>query len=112
MCSYQLKNGAEESYVGRVQGITLSGDGRAALLWTVTGVAATFMAPGLLQQDYEADPAAPKDQTPALIGEVNSDIVLQSMADTKEGNASQSEKPPTAGFVVLRLELKLKATAG
>jgi len=112
VCAFQLKNGGEETYVGRVQGVSLSGDGRAALLWTVTGVAATPTGPGLLQQSYAADPAAPRDQTPALIGEVNSDIILQSMADTKEGNTSQSEKPPPTGFVVIGVELKLKATAG
>jgi len=112
VCSFQLKNGGDETYVGRVQGVSLSGDGKAALLWTVSGAVATQSGPGLLQQTYAADPAAPKDQTPALIGDLNSEIILQSMADKKEGESSQSEKSPASGFVVIRVELKLKATAG
>jgi hypothetical protein len=50
------------------------------------------------------------DTNPALIGDANSDIVLQSMSD--KGNAGAAEKGPAADFVILRVELKLKSTAG
>jgi hypothetical protein len=57
---------------------------------------------GLLQQSYAADANAPAGQISALIGQVNPQIVLQSLADKDEASTG----------VVLGVWLKLKSAAG
>src|SRR5262245_47071992 len=74
LCSFKLRNGVEETYTGKVQGVSLSAEQRLTLLWFVKALSATPPAPGLLQQTYAPDPKAPADQSPDMIGEVNSDI--------------------------------------
>jgi len=47
-----------------------------------------------------------------MIGGANSGIVLQSMADKKEGSAGSRDKSPPLDITVLEVELKLKSTTG
>lgn len=42
----------------------------------------------------------------------DSDIALHSMSDRTEGSASATEKPTSTGFVILRLQLRLKSMSG
>ena len=70
------------------------------------------LPPGLLQQSYAADAKAPANEIPALIGEVNSDIVLQSMADKDEERIGAPEKLNPGDFVVLGVGLRLRSASG
>ena len=113
LCSFKPKKGAEETYEGRVQGISLTADKKSAVLWVVKGVPGTPMNAGFLQQSYAADSAGPRDQTaPPLVGEANGNVILQSMAEKEEGSATSQEKSRPGGFVIVALELKLKSTSG
>jgi uncharacterized protein DUF992 len=112
LCTFKPKGGAEETYTGKVQGVSISADQKGALIWLVKSASGAAIAPGLLQQTYATDPKTPADQKPRLIGEANSDIALHSMADKSEGSASATEKPAPTGFVILSVELKLKSTSG
>lgn len=111
LCDFKLKNGAEETYTGRVQVANTSTEEKRTLLWMVKAPSAPW-PPGFLQQTYAADPKTPAGQIPDLIGQVNGGIVLQSMTERKEGSASAGDKSPAAAFAVLGAELKLKSTSG
>jgi len=113
LCSFKPGKGVEETYEGRVQGISLTADKKSAALWVVKGLPGMPMNAGFLQQSYAADTAGPRDQTaPPLVGEPNSNLVLQSMSEKEEGSATIPEKPRPTGFVIMALELKLKSTSG
>ena len=112
LCTFKPKNGTEETYAGKVQGVSISADQKGALIWVVKSVTGAAVGPGLLEQTYAIDPAKPADQKPPMVGEPNSDIALHSMADKSEGSASATEKPTPTGFVILSVELKLKSTSG
>ena len=112
LCNFKPKSGAEEEYVGVVQGMSLSSDQKGALIWLVKRASEAPARAGVLQQNYESDVSKSVDQRPPLIGQTNTDIVLHSMADTKEGSASAADKPAPTGFIILGLELKLKSTSG
>jgi hypothetical protein len=113
LCVFKLRSGVEEIYTGKLLGVGLAAEYKGAHLWLVKAPsAATPPAPGLLQQSYAADAKAPANQTPALIGDANADIVLQSMGDGNKGNIGAPEKAPAGDFVILEVELKLRSTAG
>lgn len=113
LCSFKLKSGAEETYTGRLRGVSVPAEHKGTLLWVVKiPSSATPSAPGLLQQRYVADAKAAADQIPDVIGEMNPDIVLQSMAERSEGRTHAPEKLLADDFVILEVELKLKSTAG
>ena len=112
ICTFKPKSGAEETYAGIVQGVSLSPDKTKAVIWTVKADTVMPSVPGLLQQNYAPDRATPADQLPPMIGETNSRIILQSMTDTREDSASATQKPPPAGYVIIGLQLKLKSTSG
>jgi hypothetical protein len=111
LCSFRPAKGAEETYIGRVQGVSLSPDQKGAVIWRVTGVGVPVksMAAGVLEQAYAADAKVSSDQAP-MIGEANPSIVLHSMADRAEGSASAARQPLPTGFVITSFELKLKST--
>ena len=90
----------------------MSADQRGALIWSVKSAPGAVVLPGVLQQTYANDLSQSADQKPPLVGQVNLDIVLHSMADTSEGSASATEKPAPTGFMILGVELKLKSTSG
>lgn len=112
LCTFKPKNGAQESYLGNIQVVKPSATGKVTFLWRVKVPAATSTAPGFLEQKFAADPRTPANQIPDLIGESHSSVVLQSMADRREGSASGKESSPAEGIAVLRVELKLKSTTG
>ena len=113
LCSFKPKKGAEETYEGKVQGISLSVDKKTTVLWLVRGAPGMPVDIGFLQQSYAASRTAITDQmAPPLIGEPNSNVILYSMAEKEEGSASTPEKSRPTGFVIMALELKLKATSG
>jgi hypothetical protein len=113
LCVFKMRSGAEETYTGKLLGVNLTAEYKGTILWLVKAPsAATHPAPGLLQQSYASDAKTPAEQIPALIGDANSDIVLQSMGDGNKGDVGAPGKSPTGDFVILAVELKLKSTAG
>jgi hypothetical protein len=112
LCTFKAKSGVEETYIGKLQGVSTTPSRNKALMWVVRSASGSAAHPGLLQQSYATDPAKPADQKSPIVGELNADIQLQTMADENEGSASVSEKPPPRGFVVIGLELKLTSSAG
>jgi len=112
-CSFRLKSGAEETYTGKLRGVGVSGQYKGTLLWLVKALPSVMPSPpGLLQQSYAADANAPADEIPVLIGELNSDIVLQSMADKDEEGPGAPEKAKRRDFAVLGVALKLSTASG
>jgi hypothetical protein len=113
LCVFKLRSGVEETYTGTLLGVSLAAEYKGTLLWLVKAPSAvTPVSPGLLQQSYAPDAKAPSDQNPALVGDANSEIVLQTMGDAKKGNVGAAEKQPAGDFVIVRVELMLKSTAG
>ncbi|HEY1244900.1 MAG TPA: DUF992 domain-containing protein [Hyphomicrobiaceae bacterium] len=112
LCDFKPKGGAHETYTGRVQVANTSTEEKRTLLWLVKAPTAAPWPPGFLQQSYAADPKTPAGQVPDLIGQANAGVVLQSMAERKEGSVSAGDKSPAAGFAVLGAEFKLKSTTG
>ena len=112
LCTFQAKSGAEETYIGRFEGVGTSTDRNSAYMWIVKSASLERTQPGLLEQTYATDRAKPVDEKSPIVGEGNSDIRLLTMADEREGSASASEKTPPKGFVVIGVELKLKSTSG
>ena len=112
LCTFQPGAGADEEYIGKVQGVSMSADQRGTLIWSVKSASAEVVPSGALQQTYANDPSQSADQKPPLIGQANPDIVLHSMADASEGSASATEKPAPTAFLILGVELKLKSASG
>ena len=111
LCTFTATNGEEETYAGSAQGVSISTDRRGTLIWVVRA-ASGVAEPGALQQAFAIDTKMPADEKSPLIGERNSNVVLHSMLDETEGNASATEKPTPTGFVILKLELTLKSASG
>ena len=112
LCTFKPKKGAEETYAGTFEGVSISTDRTRTVIWvvkTVSGVAT--LGPGVLEQSYATDPAKATDQMASLIGETNSAIALHSMSDKSEGSASAPTKPAPTGFVILGVTLKLKSSS-
>jgi hypothetical protein len=112
LCAFRPSiSGPEETYTGTMQ--SLMEDQQLSnghmMMWIVKGAFATTEAAGLLQQIYVADPAAPPGHAPALIGESNSSIVLQPMADSQAPRAADKQQP-AAGALVVLVALKLRST--
>ena len=111
LCTFKPKNGADEVYAGKVQGVSVSADQKGTLIWVVKSSSDAAVQPGVLQQSYATDPMKPAEQKPPMIGEANSDIALHTMADKSEGSTSATKKPAPKGFVILNVELKLESTS-
>jgi hypothetical protein len=112
LCTFKAKNGAQEKYVGNVQLVQPLATHKVTLLWRVRVAPAISAAPGFLEQNYAADSRKLANRVLDLVGETNSRVVLQSMADRKEGSARAKKRSPREGVTVLRVELKLKSTTG
>jgi hypothetical protein len=100
-------NGPEEVYAGAFQTIGQGPDpsqGRA-MIWVVKASLATQQSTGLLQQLYSADRSAPPPHPPPLVGETNSEIVLQTLDDPQALNGAdkRSDAPVTIVLVALKL---------
>ena len=112
LCTFIEKSGAEETYIARAQGVSISADQKAALIWLVRSTSGAELEPGALQQIFATDSKTQADQKPPLIGERNAEISLHSMSDRVEGSTSATEKLAPVGFVILSLELKLRSASG
>ena len=110
--SRPLPPNTEETYAAKVQGVSISANQKAALIWVVKSSTGATVKPGLLQQICATDPKNPADQKPPMIGEVNTDNTLHSMPDRNEGSASATQKPEPTDFVILSVEFKLKSALG
>jgi hypothetical protein len=112
LCAFKRKDGTEETYTGKAQVANLPAEKKGTLLWLVRAPPTMPAPPGVLQQSYSGEPKTPAGQVPDMIGGANSGIVLQSMADKKEGSAGSRDKSPPLDITVLEVELKLKSTTG
>ena len=112
ICSFKPKNGTEETYAAKVQGVSFSVDPKAALVWVVKAAVGSKIEPGLLEQSFTSDRTTPTDQRPPLVGEPKATIALHSLADKSEGSASAAQKPAPTGFVVLSVALTLRSASG
>jgi hypothetical protein len=107
LCVFRPSNGPEEVYVGTYQ--TIGQDQvrwhNQAMIWVVKASLPTQRSSGLLQQLYAADRSAPSPHPPPLIGETNSTIVLQALADARvlDGADKQSNTGATIVLVALKL---------
>jgi hypothetical protein len=100
VCVFRPANsGPEEVYRGGVQIISQDNDllaGRA-IIWIVKGTPTTMRSPGMLQQTYAVDASAAPGHAPPLIGETNSSIILQAMADTPSlADTNKNRRPRSA----------------
>jgi hypothetical protein len=94
--------GAEEVYVGTMQGV----GGRGAVMLAVKAPASTAILPGLLQQSYATD-AGPGGAAPPLVGERNRSIILQPLAE-EEGRVAAGKTQPES--LIISVELTLRST--
>jgi len=112
MCTFKVRSGAQETYLGKVEVVNISATEKITLVWRVKVPQMTPAPPGFLAQSYAADRRTPANQMPDLVGQANSKITLESMADKEEGRASMKERSPTDGVGVLGIDLNLKSTTG
>jgi len=107
LCVFRPSHGPEEVYAGTYQ--TIGQDQvqlhNQAMIWVVKASLATRRSTGLLQQLYAADRSAPSPHPPPLIGETNSAIVLQTLADAQLNNGA--DKQSQAGATIVLVALKL-----
>jgi hypothetical protein len=108
LCIFRPSNsGPEEVYGGAFQTI---GQGQQpshdlAMIWIVKGSPGMQQSAGLLQQVYAADRSAPSTHPPPLIGEANSAILLQTLADAQALNSADNK--PSAAAIIVLISLKL-----
>lgn len=101
-------NGAEETYVGTMQGVGKSDSvfGRGAVIMAVKVPLTMSIVPGMLQQSYSAD-ASPRNAATPLVGDRNTRILLQPLNE-EEGRVAKGKLQPD-GVIVL-IELKLQSS--
>jgi hypothetical protein len=112
LCVFRPANsGPEETYTGTLESIGLEKElsENRAMIWIVKGLRGTVWSPGLLEQNYAADPSANPVHSPALSGETDESIVLQTMADPKMPATADKGQQATIAMVVL-VALRLKST--
>jgi hypothetical protein len=84
ICTFKSKTGPEENYVATVEGVSLSADNTATVIWVVKGLADTKLVPGFLEQRFAVDQSIASDQSPPLLGETNNTIVLRSLQTSQQ----------------------------
>jgi Protein of unknown function (DUF992) len=112
LCVFRpTSSGPEETYTGTLESIGLEKElfENRAMIWIVKGLRGTVWSPGLLQQNYAADPSANPVHSPPLYGENDVSIVLQTMADPKIPASADNRQQATIAAVVL-VTLRLKST--
>ena len=104
LCVFRPSNsGPEEVYVAGFQTIGRGQD--RAMIWVVKASPATQRSTGLLQQLYSADRSAPPPHPPPLVGETNSEIVLQALDDPQALNGANKQSDAAATIVLVALKL-------
>jgi hypothetical protein len=112
LCAFRpINSGPEEIYTGTLESIGLEQElsENRAMIWVVKASRGTVWSPGLLEQIYAADLAANPSHPPALTGETNVTIVLQTMADPKVPAGTDRRQGATIAMVLL-VTLRLKST--
>jgi len=74
MCTFKVRSGAQETYLGKVEVVNISATEKITLVWRVKVPRRTPAAPGPLEQNYAADPRTPPNQVPDLVGQANSEL--------------------------------------
>jgi hypothetical protein len=110
LCTFQPKEGMEETYIGAAYGVSITPDEQATFIWVVRSPSEPTDKLGLLQQSFANDSSQPPEQKPPLIG--HESLALHSLSDRPEGSVSAEKKPTPVGFVILRLELQLRSSIG
>jgi hypothetical protein len=110
LCTFQPKEGVEETYIGTAYGVSISADEEATFIWVVRSPSEPTDRLGLLQQSFANDSSQPPEQKPPLIG--HESLALHSLSDRPEGSVSSQVKPTPVGFVILRLQLQLRSSIG
>jgi len=111
VCVFRPTNsGPEEIYRGAVQIMGKDHDlpGGRAIIWIVKATPKIERSPGMLQQTYAADASAAPGHAPPLIGETNSSIILQTMADTPP--LADKDKHPAEPSTIVLVALTLTST--
>src|SRR5262249_32649895 len=108
LCIFRPSNsGPQEVYGGAFQ--TIGQDQQPshdlAIIWIVKGSPGMHQSAALLQQVYAADRSAPSPHPPPLIGETNSGIVLQTLADAQLNNGADKQSQASATIVLVALKL-------
>jgi len=104
LCVFRPSNsGPEEVYVAGFQTIGRGQD--RAMIWVVKASPATQRSTGLLQQLYSADRSAPPPHPPPLIGETNSEIVLQALDDPQAIDGANKQSDAAVKIVLVALKL-------
>jgi len=100
-------NGPEEVYAGAFQTISRGPDPYQdrAMIWVVKASLATQQSTGLLQQLYSADRSAPPPHPPPLVGETNSEVVLQALDDPQALNSAEKRSDAAVTIVLVALKL-------
>ena len=109
-CTFQPKEGVEETYIGTAYGVSISVDEEVTFIWVVRSPSEPAVKPGQLQQIFANDSSHQPEQKPPLIG--SESLALHSLSDRPEGSVSSPDKPTPTGFVILRLELQLRSAIG
>jgi len=76
-----------------------------AMIWVVKASPTTQQSTGLLQQLYSADRSAPPPHPPPLVGETNSEIVLQALDDPQAQNSADKRSDAAVTIVLVALKL-------
>jgi hypothetical protein len=99
-------NGAEETYIGTLQGVGKSDSlfGSGAVIMAVKAPFSMAISPGMLQQAYSAD-AARRSASAPLVGDRNERIVLQPLNE-EEGRVAMGKQKPDGVIVVIELKLQ------
>ena len=107
LCVFRPSNsGPEEVYAGAFQTISSQElSHNRAMIWVVKASPATQPSAGLLQQLYSADRSAPPPHPPPLVGETNSEIVLQTLTDPQPPNGADKHSDAEAIIVLVALKL-------
>ena len=96
----------EETYSGTFQSVGRDQRGSVSwvMIWHVKGIRSMLGTPGFLQQIYFVDPAAAPGRATPLIGETNSSIVLETLAEDQEQTGANERRPIISVLVALRLK--------
>jgi Protein of unknown function (DUF992) len=108
LCTFQPKEGMEETYVGTAYGVSITPHEQATFIWIVRSPSGPSDRPGQVQKIFANDTSQQPEQKPPLIG--SEGLALHSLSDRSEGSVSSQEKPTPVGFVILRLELQLRSS--
>jgi len=107
LCAFKPGDGGpEETYTGTFQSVGRDQGGSVdwVMIWDVKGTPSMLGTPGFLQQIYFVDPAAPPGRATPLIGETNSSIVLETLAENQEQTGADARQPIISVLVALRLK--------